>query len=151
MQHFEHHVLPKLKKCNKKELLFFLFNMFNTLQSQIICKLLLAYPSSGSKLLQILYEDAYSNQNICQHHILSRINPSDKTMSNLNENRFAFHLLQTVECSKHCKLECFGSVLAVSKAGGGSWWGGATIYIYIYIYIFLICANSDLGSSSKTL
>ena len=111
--------------------------MFNTLQSQIICKLLLAYPSYGSTLLQILYENAYSNQDICQHYILSRINPSDKKMSNLNEIRFAVHLLQTVEtCSKHCKLQCFGSVLAVSKAGGGSWGGGGDhIYIYIFTHI----------------
>ena len=60
-----------------------------------------------------------------------------KTMSNLNEICFAFHLLQTVENRSNTVIySVLGSVLAVSKAGGGSW-GGPTIYIYIYIYVYM--------------
>ena len=112
------------------------FYMFNTLQSQIICKLLLAYPSWGSKLLQILYENAYRTKTSASITSCPGSTHLTKTMSNLNKIRFAFHLLQTVEnCSKHCKLRWFGSVLAVSKAGGGSWEGRPYIYIYICVYI----------------
>ena len=128
VQHVEHHDLPKRETNAKKKSCFHIFN-------NIICKLLLALPI----LLRA--------QNCCKYHMKMHTQTDTsasitscpgsthltKTRSNLNKIRFAFHLLQTVEhCSKHCKLQCFGSVLAVSKAEGGSWGGG---YIYIYMYI----------------
>ena len=73
-----------------------------------------------------------------------------KTMLNLNVS-FVFYLLQTVEeCSTHCKLQCFGNVLAVSKPGGGSWGGGGgRPYIYIYIYTPTTTTTSTTTTTAK--